>query len=706
MSFGTDIYGSPFGAPDVESIDAIAYAQGVVLYVADDFVEDGYTVDPIPVTVSSPIASATFTRSITNSVSSPAITVSAAEPTLNVSSTAHTQGQLQYLPNGYLPDGYFEEPQRVIVSAPTATASERSFARPIPNEAYADLDYVAADYIDDALQIISISSPLGVFKQSVTVSVTDLVAVVATAFAGTVSTSAVIAISDLPQVSVSAALAGFEGDVRPTPSIPSVTLTPAEATASAQAAATYGALLVSATAPIATAGIVANRITKVSTGENYIKAGFHAAGYFQEETATVNVVTPTSNLIVSPTTQVSAPAVTVSAPLANFESSTIASAVLPSVTVSAPDTNEVIEEFPLALPQVVIGAPVANATSGAGATANTLGADLYVDANYVDAGYTDDPIEVTITSPDDIVTSQPATTNVTIGTVVVSAPQVAGGVGFAVTQVSSSTVLITNPEVAASGTASIDVAAPGINVSSPQVNEVVSEFPLALLPVNVSPAQVNATGTANADIDLVEVQVAAIQAAATGTASVQVTAVTVEVQSPEVLETIDEFPLALPGITVSSPEVSAAGTANTSVSCPSVAASSPEAEISGQGLVVIAEVELTTITTVSPISQANVIVYVAATEVGVNPSAPTVTAVPTAAPTAPAVSVSAPAVQINVVERPEDLQQINVASPTAAAFEFSVDNLDLLRQIKVENEVRKIILEKEIRVIKVSPVGG
>ena len=179
MSFGTEIYGSPFGAPDIESIDAIAYAQGVVLYVADDFVEDGYTVDPIPVTVSSPIASATFTRSITNSVSSPAITVSAAEPTLNVSSTAHTQGQLQYLPNGYLPDGYFEEPQRVIVSAPTATASERSFARPIPNEAYADLDYVAADYIDDALQIISISSPLGVFKQSATVSVTDLVAVVA-----------------------------------------------------------------------------------------------------------------------------------------------------------------------------------------------------------------------------------------------------------------------------------------------------------------------------------------------------------------------------------------------------------------------------------------------------------------------------------------------------------------------------------------------
>lgn len=671
MSFGTDIYGSPFGAPDVEPIDAIAYAQGVVLYVADDFVEDGYIIEPIPVTVSAPAVSAFQVVAGNASASVPQVTASAPEPTLTISQI------------------------RVDVDFPAITATAPAVNAGAIRNVIAFTQgielYVADDFVEDGYA----QEPI-----DVTISVPQVTA-----------TTSVDAAAQAAMVTVS--------------------LTAAEASATGSATATFGALLVSATAPQGS-GVADGSVTvSVASGSLVISSPDPSVSANSSITSTSNTVSITSPdatatgggtgsatipeiFVIKPSVYEYAtefpnaiPNVVISAAVATLSAGSSTSVSADTVTSSAPQASvSVNNSVDVTSNTINVSAPVISVTGGTGATANTLGADLYVDANYVDAGYTDDPIEVTITSPDDIVTSQPATANVTIGTVVVSAPEGVSGFGFAATQVSLNTVLITNPEVAASGTASIDVAAPEVNVSSPQVSEVVSEFPLALLPVNVSPAQVNATGTANADIDLVEVQVAAIQAAATGTASVQVTAVTVEVQSPEVLETIDEFPLALPGITVSSPEVSAAGTANTSVSCPSVTASSLEAEISGQGLVVIAEVELTTITTVSPISQANVIVYVAATEVGVNPSAPTVTAVPTAAPTAPAVSVSAPTVQINVVERPEDLQQINVTSPTAAAFEFSVNNLDLLRQIKVENEVRKIILEKEIRVIKVSPVGG
>ena len=415
MSFGTDIYGSPFGAPDVEPIDAIAYAQGVVLYVADDFVEDGYTVDPIEVNVSTPAVLAIFTRSVDAQISAPTVSVSAAEPTLTVTSTAHTQGELQYLPNGYLPDGYFKEPQRVIVSAPVVTAGQRVTVVPLANETYADVDYVRPDYFDDTLVLLSVtpSEPTARIAASVTVGAIPAVTATVSEFsltvdaaisaaAGTVSVNApIVSVSASATISTSATesvISSPSAQVNLTTSVSAgdVALSPAESSATGDAVATFGALLVDATAPSVTPSgtALAFNLPTIAVTSSPSASATGDANESPLALDPVYLFTPSVYEIATEYPN-AIPHVIVSAPEPTLSVSDSVDVVVGTITTSSPVVTTAVVARPNS-DSVSTTLPVVSPTGGTGVTAFPEPLEYYVDENYWDLGYTVDPLAVIV----------------------------------------------------------------------------------------------------------------------------------------------------------------------------------------------------------------------------------------------------------------------------------------------------------------------
>jgi len=636
--FGGEIFGAPLGAPEEEAQQSPSVKRNVGAIGAAPI--GRYAIGQASITEGGG-------ANATANASGVVLLVSKPVASLVANSIAHTQGQLQF-----------------IVSAPTARASERSFAKPVPNEAYADLDYVVPDYIDDALQIISVSSPIGVFQENATISVSDLSEVVATVFSGGLSASAIIAISDLPQVNVLSAIAGFQGDVRPTPSIPSVTLTPAEATASGQAEATYGALLVSATAPVVTTGIVEDRTVNVSTGTRYINSGYLTEGYFQQQAGVITASSPSPTLTSSISAQADAPQISVVAPLSEGISSLVVSVDHQQVVITAPEASETITESPLTLPTVVVSKPAVNATGGQGANAFSTGTEIYVEEDYVDLGYVEESIPVNVITASSIV-RLPQSASTASNTINVSAPQ--GFAGVSVTAQPSSLIQL--------------------SVIPPQPFEIVGEFPLQLNSVIVSAPIVDGSGAGSAQGAIGTAVISAPEASVTAIVSpdtevsdlpqINISAATSEINagvtlgvSGPLVNVLPASPSVLRGslVTVNAPSVSVSASASSVgiVENRTVQASTGQNYISsGYHETGYFKQEAATIIASSPESSgiANLITQVDLQAVNVSAAVAQVN-LNTEVSLAPvAISVTAPAVNEIIKEIPLTLSPVNVSAP-------------------------------------------
>ena len=519
---------------------AIAYPQGQILYVADDYVDDGYINEAIGVVISAPQASAFEVIEANVNVSSNTINVTAPEVTITVS---------QIIVEVDFP--------QITVNPPVATTGTVNNVIAYPKGIVL---YVADDFIED-----------GYVTEPIDLAITP------------------------PQATAVAVV-----DAAAQASMVTVSLTAAEASATGAATATFGALLVSATAP--QGSVVADGSVTVSVANGSITVSapdpsVSANSFVTANSNTISITSPDATatgggtgsatipeiFVIKPSVYEYAtefpnaiPSVVISAPVATLSAGSSASVSFGTITCGAPEVSvSVSNSVDVSLNPINISAPVISVIGGTGATAATQGAIEYVVDDYVEDGYVLEFQLVEVTPPQaEARIVENASASADVGTVNIESPAVSVTAGVTHGEDYQSITVI-SPEATLSTQVNVSVSAPQVTITAPSVFETVEEFPEALPQITVSSPQPTATGKANVDVIFPEVQVTLAASTATGTANVSVSAATIQAQPPQVFETVREFPRTLPAIQVIAPVVVGTGTANVSVDHASVTVISP-----------------------------------------------------------------------------------------------------------------------------------